>query len=423
MWSQKGNLTSVSVLAVVLTGGLFIMAASPASAVSVTVGCPGASGVFDYTSLYEALVALHAISHRDHLIIVSGVCAENVEIGGFEMLTIVGTEGAGLVMPSTKAWQHLLYIYRSTGISIRNLKFQGNPLDQNSMVRIAFKSEVEFEDCVFEQAGGEALFVTGQTMVWLDSCVFQGNGAGARFETQSLLMVGQVHGDPEPCVFRDNGSGIVVSYSAHASIFGNTRIEDNDTGIEILGARVNLCCADGLRRLTGNGCAVSADFGTLISHGPVLIQGNRDWAMNMRNTTARLFPGAEILDNQAGVVATFGSVLQFWSVDVSGNGGFGIILSDDSSIQLENSEVTSNSAGIFVGANSSAQVSGSTITDNASAGLRLTALSTGSVWGNVVRDNGSWDLFCSPNSYAQGEKSGFDRVFCPGFDKSPNPKP
>ena len=195
--------------------------------------------------------------------------AENVEIGGFEMLTISGTEGAGLVTPSTKAWQHLLYIYRSTGISIRNLHFQGNPLDQNSMVRIAFKSEVEFEDCVFEQAGDCALFASGQTMVWLDSCVFQDNGEGVAVRPGTLLMIGQAHGDPDPCIFQRNGVGVGVAYSSHAVIFGNTRFEENGVGVEILGGQVSLCCDGGVRVFKGNQWAVSADFSTLISHGVV----------------------------------------------------------------------------------------------------------------------------------------------------------
>jgi hypothetical protein len=89
-------------------------------------------------------------------------------------------------------------------------------------------------------------------------------------------------------------------------------------------------------------------------------------------------------------------------VDVSNNGGRGIQLRDTSS----------------------ARIGSSTVTNNGDTGMRVEGLSSVQILSQTLMEgNKGFDFSCTPNAFARGDDSGVRRMFCPGFDKSPDPDP
>ncbi|MGH7129778.1 MAG: hypothetical protein ACREIV_14505, partial [Planctomycetaceae bacterium] len=65
----------------------------------------------------------------------------------------------------------------------------------------------------------------------------------------------------------------------------------------------------------------------------------------------------------------------------------------------------------------------SRITGNDGEGVDIQALSVAFTFNNEIRDNGGFDLRCSPESYASGAKEGIGRMQCPRFAQAPDPVP
>jgi phage gp45-like len=79
--------------------------------------------------------------------------------------------------------------------------------------------------------------------------------------------------------------------------------------------------------------------------------------------------------------------------------------------------------GVLLTDNASARVFNTSIINNGSHGMRVQALSTASLVDSsaVMRGNGGKDLSCAPNSFGHGSDAGVQKMFCGGFDKSPDP--
>ena len=76
--------------------------------------------------------------------------------------------------------------------------------------------------------------------------------------------------------------------------------------------------------------------------------------------------------------------------------------------------------------NASATLVDTTVTGNGAEGIRVVRLSTAGLFGplvNTIARNGGFDFFCAPNSFGYGDPSGVGRMYCPGFDQSPQPDP
>ena len=64
----------------------------------------------------------------------------------------------------------------------------------------------------------------------------------------------------------------------------------------------------------------------------------------------------------------------------------------------------------------------SLIANNGGDGTRVQAISSVSPLDAtaVMRGNGGKDLSCAPNSFGHGSDAGVQKMFCAGFDKSPD---
>src|SRR5260221_12609003 len=66
----------------------------------VSVGCPGSSGTFDFTSVNDAVGSLAGAGTHDHALIISGTFKEVIFLRDLDNLLLIGTTGAWIFGPS-----------------------------------------------------------------------------------------------------------------------------------------------------------------------------------------------------------------------------------------------------------------------------------------------------------------------------------
>ncbi len=383
---------------------LFLFLTVPVLADSVTVGCSGAAGgPFDYTSISDALTALHAISFRDHDVTISGTCSEYVHIFDFENLRLLGTAGAILLDPGTDP-QPTLNIDRSEHIQIETLIIRG--ADQSvDLVRIFTHSDVQFRDSVIERGDGFGMFINGLSHVRVFGTAIQDNGGGVRVALGSTFELGEPGGDATPAlVQRNQGVGISVDSDSIVGIYTDTAIQDNGgPGLRLFESTANFCCSTGERKILRNLIGINANQSNVRFNGPTRIEENQAW----------------------GILLNHGSSARLFGQSVRNNGLEGIFVLRTSEVDLNSSEISDNAAGgLVLRENSAARVQGNTITDNGAEGIHISYLSTMSLFGgNTISQNRGFDVFCAPDSHALGTKSGVGKMSCPRFNQTPDPEP
>lgn len=408
----------------VLRGSFLLMAIlifsdRQAHAATVTVGCAGASGSFNFSTITDALTSLAGSGKSGHTIIISGKCTESLFLEGWDHLQLVGTPGATLVA-SRAPFAPALNIVGSEAITISGLAVQGTgtgPSDNNPA--IIADSTVGFSNCTIENGGGGAtggVFILGVSRVRILQSIIQNNQPqGIRVDPGADLELGAVDpvAEPTSSVVRGNTIGVVVFSGGHADIFGSTVIQNNNLfGIFADAGSVRLCCEQGQRQIINNGVGVIlANGSTLQVNGPALLQGNTQFGLLLNGSSAAfLFNGGQKIQQNGtpgnsfsgGILARFGSQLD---LSVSG-------------------EVVNNiGPGLVVRNNSSARISNQTITGNGGAGVSVFILSSAEVFGNTISGNGEADLRCSPDSFASGNRAGIQKLFCPNFNVEPLPGP
>lgn len=339
------------------------------SAQTVTVGCAGAAGTFNYTSLGAALAALQPNEAQYQEVIVSGTCTEAVEIGAFADLAITGTPGATITNPGNLAIGSAAKI-----LELRNLTIGPSSL---------------------------GVFVRGAGVVIITDCVI-----------------------------RENGNGVEVFPQGEAAIT-STVIEDNQhTGIGVRpGGSLFL---NGLNTIRHNEVGITAEGGTAWIAWANEISNNT-FGIRLRNGSSATVVGALLLaDNQFGIVLTNSSVTlnrQDGSPILRGNGVVGdsntaaIIAEGNSHVDLFDGQVINNhSHGVVLRDNSSLRTANDTITGNAGSGIRLLSLSTAHIYGGMkISGNSGGDLACSLNSFTTGYRSGIAKMACLTFTPSTEP--
>jgi len=426
-----------------------------AAANTVSVGCAGAGpGPFDYTSLADAIVALKAISHRDHFIVVSGTCTELVNLDQMENITISGTDGAVLAEPpGSGANPSVFSISWANGIQIRNLRFRGSDA-QRTLLNV-YDSNIEVSDCVFEDSD-EGIFVHGNSNVFVRRSTLQSLGwYGVRVDDNASVNLGDVNDDVVPTIIQRSGIGLLVRNNGVANVHGKTSIRENGTGVSGQGGTVSFCCEYGGREVIDNSSGFSLLAGSkLIAQGPLRVEGNTSCGLNLAGASARFWPGTYTMrDNgPVGITVSYGGTLHLSSdavienhtqagiwlaggtATVSGNVSIrnngtpgramngGIVAASGSVVSLytgSTGSVTGNAGpGLLVTHNSTARLQGATITGNQGEGVRVAALSSVMLFGaNVITGNAGFDLVCTPNAYGSGNPSGIGRMVCPAFDQ------
>jgi parallel beta helix pectate lyase-like protein len=394
----------------------FLMAAlspMPAHAIDVTVGCTGAVGSFDYTSITDALNALHAISNRNHTITISGTCTELVNIGDFENLALIGASGAMIFDPSSvPSGGQVIRVQASKNILFQNLTLRGAANAGRKVVTVT-DSRVLFVDCTIERGNNFGLWVQGLSHVTLQGSVVQDNGTwGVRVDDSSFLEVAS--SGTVPTIIRRNRTGLRVNRS-RATIFAGTEIRDNTSnGVLLQQGAALFCCDESQSKLLNNGNVgiLVETGGKLEMCGPTLVGGNTRAGIELTGSTAKLFcPTGQVISGNG----TSGDPLTA-----------GIIAAGNSQIDLLATQITGNaSTGLLLRTGSSARIADvSSITGNAGVGASIANFSTLAIHGPIpLSGNGGVDLSCSSNTFASGDKSGIGKMKCPSFESSSEPYP
>ena len=391
-----------------------LILAGNAHAMLVTVGCPGGTPG-TYPSIGAAITALSSQPQNQHQIVVSGTCTENIQVHNFSDLQITGKPSAtildagGGTPSSTPA---IVFSVRSR-LTLENLTIgitgSAAPFVPVMIAGTAM-SNVTIVRCTLQ--GGAfpgGLWVNRGASATLRSTVIQDNAnAGVRVDAGGDLVISEVFpGDPPTIIQRHNGNGVIVSDGATVTFRdGGNVIQNNGSGISSAGGHVFLCCDSG-SKIVNNRVGIRANGGTVRVNSEFDISDNAIAGVLLTGANGALTAGSYSNNGMAGEVSSGGVVAEgsshvdLFNASVSNNRGSGLVLRESSSARVFNNEIESNGG----------------------SGIRLTAMSTATLFGaNTATGNGSYDLFCTPNSYGSGDDSGIKKKFCPGFDQSPAPK-
>ncbi len=371
----------------------------------VSVGCPGSSGTFDFTSVNDAVSSLAAAGRHDHAIIISGTCTEVVFLRDWDNLLLIGTTGAGIFAPSDPGGQiGIIEIVDSKQIEVSGLRLLGSGTDGLGPMFIK-NSSVNVFQCTLENGGalaGGGMFVQGHSDVLIHASTIQNNSpSGIRIDGPATVQVGDVNAaqEPVPTVIQGNDIGLWARGSGIVGIEGRTIVRNNGIGVQVSGGQAIFCCDDGQRQVLNNQIGVFAlTGGKLETIGPLLVEGNQ-LGIAIGGGSATIGGGNMIRQNGGGIQVRFSSSLRLSDGAVLQNSQFGITVRDNSSAIINNENVSGNPDGIRVFILSSAAIIGpGTIVGNANA-----------------------DLTCSPESLAYGDKTAIGKMHCPHFDVDPFP--
>jgi hypothetical protein len=386
---------------------LFVLTiATKLEATTVSVGCAGSSGTFDFTSVNDALSSLASTDKRDDVINISGICTETVVVDDWDNLQLIGTNGAGIFAPASLGGNiGIIEVLNSKKIGIQGLKFRGTGATGPSPVFV-LNSSVNVFQCILENGGvlaGGGMFVQGHSNVLVHATTIQDNSPnGIRVDGPALVQVGDVSTEPTPSVLQGNAIGILARGGGLANIHGNTIIRSNRIGVQVSGGEAVFCCGDGQRQVLDNRIGISVvTGGKLETIGPVLVQGNAAFGVSLLGGNATIGEGNTIQQNGRRIQVRGSANLQLSGGSVVNNTGVGIVVRDDSSAAIDSELISGNGEGI-----------------------RVLILSSVSVTGmNTVTGNLDADMSCSPDSFGYGDRAAIGTLHCPHFGVDPVPGP
>jgi hypothetical protein len=222
---------------------------------------------------------------------------------------------------------------------------------------------------------------------------------------------------------------------------------------------VAFCCTAHERTVTDNGLGLDLLAGSkLIVEGPIRIEGNRYGGINATGASVRFWWGEYAIRNngpvgiavshagsvhlsgdgvvedhtQAGISLVGSTVTLAGNVSVRNNGtpggtmNGGIVAATGSVVSVNmgaGGSIAGNAGpGLLLTHNSTARLQRATVSGNQGDGVHVAALSSVLLFKTIsIVGNAGFDLFCTPNSYGSGERSGVGRMLCPAFNQSPLP--
>jgi hypothetical protein len=385
---------------------LLVITASRANTVSV--GCAGSSGTFDFTSVNDAVNFLSSLGKHDHAIVISGTCTETVVLDDWDNLLLVGNTGAGIFAPASPGSNiGIIEILHSKRISVSGLDLRGTGTSGPSPMFV-LDSSVNIFQCTLENGGvlaGGGMFVQGHSNVGLSGTTVQNNSPnGIRVDGPATVQVGSVDTtlEPTPSVIQGSPVGLEARGSGLVGVSGNSIIQNNGVGVRVSGGQAVFCCGDGQRQVLNNQVGVALETGgKLETIGPVLMQGNAAFGVRILGGRATIGDGNTIQQNGAGVLVRASSSLNLSGGAVVNNSGPGITVRDGSSAIITGESVSGNADGVRVLILSSAAVSGP----------------------NTIVGNTGTDLACTPDSLGYGDKTAVGTLHCPNFGVDPLPGP
>jgi len=419
----------------VLLCSLFVV--SPAQA-NVTVGCPGATGgPFNFTTL-TAAVQSNPTGNVE--IDVSGTCTEAVVIAGLQNLFILGTPGAALVDPggSPPNFGAVLEIDNSQNVRIQGLSIEvaSRTIDNAIPVILVQSSDVRIVQDRLEGAGAsDGIDLFQSTVRLIGATIIEnnndglGDGEGVFLQGPNALLV--LRGDFSGCpLIQGNGDAGVFATDGGSSVRaplgpGCATIQNNGSvGVAgNLGATIVLNVPQanpGAIKLLNNAIdGLLATNGTHFNlNGPVLIQGNPENGIRVRNAAGVLSgsdgtagpivqqngtsPNPPCCAPAAGISLGNNATVDLIGGQIMNNGGSGVIADDNSSVriigQMNQLSITKNPIGVEV-------------KDASSAALFMAP---------TISGNSTADLLCGPDSVAHGDLSAVGKINCPQFRPQQN---
>jgi hypothetical protein len=347
----------------------------------------------------------------DQISVASGSYAEVLSITQRKNLTISGTPGAEIVHPglAINPVTAVVVMDLSTRIIFQDLTFTGLPLTDG--IRVHTSTGIEFRHCIAQgtEGAGGAFFVFGLSQIRISDSTIQDNGTGIRVDGNSDVDLTGAPFSPGISIVQRNATGILVR-SGVIGVIGTVTLQDNGVGIGGQGGTIKSCCQDGLRKIINNGTGILLRGDNLDLRGPLQMTGNSNFGLRMFGGFATISQGATIQNNgtsaTAAIVATGGFLQllgnQLGDIVISNNPGTGVILTDGAA----------------------ARISNTVISNNGGHGMLVQALSSTQLFDTAVMENNrGFDFSCTPNSFGRGDDSGVHRMFCHGFDRSPDPFP
>src|SRR3989442_14177303 len=405
--TKRTRVLTITVLVtglLILTGSLRIVSASGPLYVATT-GNDSNNCLAPCTPCKTIQAAINKAADGDTINIAAGNYAEAVNIFQRKNLTVAGVAGSDISDPGLPLGAAVVNMQLSENIRFQDLTFSGNPSGVEA-IRI-FSSTVAVNRSTIEHAN-LGFFISNNSGVQIHDSTVQDNGTGIRVDGGSVTLTSAPF-SPGTSTVQRNGVGVIVR-SGDFGMLGATIVQDNGIGINGTGGLIRVCCKDGLRQINNNNVGIQLSGVNLELRGPLQMEGNRVFAIRMFGGFASVSDRVSIRNNglpeTAGILVTGGHLqlkgLQPNDVEISNNPGNGVTLTDNASARIFNTLISNNGA----------------------HGVRLQALSVAQLFSTaVMRDNGGFDYSCSPNSFWRGDRSGVRRMFCPGFDQSPNPDP
>ena len=369
-----------SATVVYVRGKRSIVVAAPST---VTVGCGGISGRYDYTTIQAALDAILGLP-GSFTIVVAGNCSEGLSIVDRRSITIVGLSGASVSGPDDN---DAFDITRSQGITIENLDISSTGPHASGLF-INQGSEVKIDGCNINNNQSTGVFVARNSVLVLQNSIIENNVPG-----DGLDVVTNSTADVTGTTIQNNGSAGVGTNSGQAVFitggstvrFADSLIQNNaDHGIGAVGSSLSFNGPNStIQGHNING--ISLKFGGHLGiNGPVLIQGN---GKGCPADTALLVS----VSQACGGISVADSTAAMRFVTISGNYGAGISVQEGAHLSLI----------------------GATVANNFGDGVHIQWTSIGNFGSaNSITGNVGASVFCDSRSLVLGNLGGLTNVKC-----------
>jgi hypothetical protein len=308
--------------------------------------------------------------HTPATILVKGTCTEWVQIIGFEDLTLKGSPGATLVLPSTNPQPNLLLIEGSRNLVIDGFSMNSNASGPAAIGVLNGGTDVRLRNLTID-GGNPGIIVGGNNWVSIDSVTIKNSGYAA---------VG---------VYAES------SVTIHSCLFENTTGTPWHEGLNVGGAYVSI-----------EGTTIRNMQTSLHANGSGIIDVGGGTDVIVDNPAGTNFYGAVIEGGSSLNVGSAKLRITNAGQPYGGDTG-GIKVSAGSSLWVSANLIISGSQGqgIYVTGNSHATLNGSSITGSQHGGLVAVNLSTISTvtWDQPVTVSGNAvDVFCDSQSVITG---------------------
>jgi len=410
---MKGPLSERSIFRILIGLAMTLGAATVGSAATLHVSTTGNDSnncLTPASACQKIQAAVNKAANGDTINVAPGTYAEVVSIVERDNLSVIGSPGVFITHPgvNNSPARFVLQVLVSRNIGFANLTITGLP--ETDGVRVFNTTLAEFTNCTVEGNGGPGgAFFTSASSVSLSDCTVQDNGTGIRVDGNASVDLNSTPFSNGVSTVQRNGAGVIV----RAGVFflhGAGVIQENGVGITGQGGAIKTCCNVGLRKIINNDTGILLRGDNLDLRGPVLMEGNRLFALRMFGGFATVGQGVTVRSSGTAAGAAIyvtGGFIQLGGrfpgdIAISDNPGNGVTLTDGAAARVFNT----------------------LISNNAGQGMRVQALSSVELFDTAVMSgNRGFDFSCTPNSSARGSDLGVKRMFCPGFDKSPDPAP